>query len=391
MTMTTVGFQRRTSTGVAVGGMLLIAATAGMVRFGVGLFVPSLAAARPELAGSLGWAGAAQFTSYCVAAVVAVRIADRRPRTGLLLAGATASLGCLGVAVATDPVVFVLALLVGGMGCAFAAAALVPIIDAVVVPSAAATAQSMANSGTAVGIIGAGLVAFSAISIGPAWTVIALACAAAAVATWYPVRTRTDLAACRHPLGRAPAARPYGAWQLLLVPGAAAVIAGAGSSLVWTFGPLLMTASGPVAPDRVGWLWIALGLGGVLGALTGALVDRTGRRGGWLACVAILALASAGVALSMATGSAGTAYASMAVFGAAYMGLSGVLILWARHAWPSRAGAATSILFIALSVGQALGSAGFETVRQALEPTQMTLVAASLCIAAGLVTLRTKP
>jgi predicted MFS family arabinose efflux permease len=317
--------------------------------------------------------------------VVAARLVDQRPRTGLVLAGVTATIGCLGVAVASDPVVFVVAVLVGGMGGGFASPALVPVIDAVVAPGATATAQSVANAGTAVGVIGAGIVAFTATSIGPAWMVMALACAVAAVAAWYPVRARTDLASSRGSTSSPPSVRVPGAWRVLLLPGAAAVTAGAGSSLIWTFGPLLVTESGPVAPERVGWLWITLGLGGFFGTFAGSLVARTGRRGGWCTCAGALALASAGVALSVAAGNSWVAYASMALFGAGYMGLSAVLILWARHAWPGNAGAGTSILFIALASGQALGSVGFGAAQAFLGPTVLAALAASLCATGGLV------
>lgn len=120
------------------------------------------------------------------------------------------------------------------------------------------------------------------------------------------------------------------------------------------------------------------------------LVERTGRRGGWCAGAGALALAAAGVALSVATGSSWAAHAGMAVFGAGYMGLSAVLILWARHAWPDHAGAGTSVLFIALATGQALGAAGFGAAQQFMSPALLAVLAAGLCAAAGLAALRGK-
>ncbi|VXB42036.1 membrane hypothetical protein [Citricoccus sp. K5] len=137
----------------ALAGMLLIAATYGMARFGVGLFAPYLAADRPELVPVLGWAAGAQFTSYAVAATVAARLVAHAPRGGLILAGVTATLGCLGVAVATAPPLFIIAVFIGGMGGGFASPALVPIIDVVVAPAFSSTAQSEVNTGTAVGVI----------------------------------------------------------------------------------------------------------------------------------------------------------------------------------------------------------------------------------------------
>ncbi len=385
-----VDHRTRAGLGAAVAGMLLIAATYGMARFGVGLFAPYLTIQRPDLAGVFGWAAAAQFTSYSLAAVLAARFVDRRPRAGLVLAGATAAVGCLGVAVASAPAGFVAAVFIGGMGGGFASPALVPVIDAVVPPHAAATAQSVVNSGTAAGVIGAGMVASTAASVTSAWVLMALVCAGTAVAAWYPVRAHAGLAAS-HRRTAGPSSEPaWGPWRLLVVPGTAAVIAGAGSSLIWTFGPLLITDSGSVTSERVGWLWIALGLGGVLGTLTGTLVQRTGTPGGWCFCAGVLSLAAAGVAVTVTAGSAWTAYTSMALFGAGYMGLSGVLILWARHVWPSNSGAGTSVLFIALATGQALGSAGFGLAQDVLSPVFLSALAASLCAMGGLTALLRK-
>ncbi|MGM0931184.1 MAG: MFS transporter [Actinomycetota bacterium] len=375
-----------TGLGVAFAGMLLIAATYGMARFGVGLFAPLLALQRPELTEVLGWAAAAQFTSYSLAALAAARFVDRAPRAGLLLAGATAAVGCLGVAAASSPTTFVVAVFIGGMGGGFASPALVPVIDAAVPPRASATAQSLVNSGTAVGVIGAGLVASAAASVGSAWVLMGLACATTAVAVWYSARARADLGNSDRtdPERRSSRGPQLGPWRLLVIPSVAAIIAGAGSALIWTFGPLLLTDAESVATDQAGWLWIALGLGGFLGVLTGALVHRLGTQGGWCFFAGVLALASAGVASSVATGSAWTAYASMAVFGAGYMSLSGVLILWARNVWPGSAGAGTSMLFIALATGQALGSAGFGLARAPVSPVALATLAAGFLILGGL-------
>jgi MFS family permease len=379
--------------GMAVAGMLLIAATYGMARFGVGLFAPYLMAQRPALAGVLGWAAGAQFTAYCVAALVAARVVDRHARAGLLIAGVTAASGCLGVALAADPVTFVVAVVVGGMGGAFASASLVPVIDAVVAPSATSRAQAVANTGTAVGVIGSGLLSLTTNRVTPAWALMALFCAATAVAAWFPVRARTSwpLPGARNAATPRASASASNAWSPLAIPAAAAVLLGCGSSLIWTFGPSLVTKSGSVPYELVGWLWVALGLGGLLGTLTSSLVDRVGLRGGWCVCAGTLAAASAGIALAVTTGGAWVAYLALAVFGAGYMGLSGVLILWARNAWPGRAGGATSLLFIALSVGQACGSLAFGTAQSVLSPVVLAGLAAGACAGGGLVALIGRP
>ena len=151
---------RLSGLGVAFVGMMLIASTYGMARFSVGLFAPRLVVERPALASVVGLAAAAQFVSYAMAAAAAARLSDYWPRTALVLAGVTATVGCVGVAVASEPVSFVAAVFVGGMGAGFASPAMVRVIDAVVSDGLAPTAQSMVNSGTAAGVIGAGVLGF---------------------------------------------------------------------------------------------------------------------------------------------------------------------------------------------------------------------------------------
>jgi predicted MFS family arabinose efflux permease len=146
----------------------------------------------------------------------------------------------------------------------------------------------------------------------------------------------------------------------------------------------MLTGSGSVTSGQVGWLWVAVGLGGSLGTLTGALVERAGRPAAWCACAGLLALANLGVAASVATGSAVLAGASMACFGAGYMSLTAVLILWARQVWPDGAGAGTSVVFIALATGQALGAAGFDAAAGPGTSAVLALLAAALCTAVGL-------
>ncbi|OMH35283.1 hypothetical protein BGP79_02110 [Tersicoccus sp. Bi-70] len=382
--------------------MLLIAATYGLARFGVGLFAPALAEARPQLVAVLGWASAAQFASYALATTVAARLVDRRPRLGLVLAGLTATVGCLGVASAQEPVMFVLAVLVAGTGGGFASPALVPIIDAVAAPRMTATAQAVVNTGTSVGVVAVGLLSFSIAAPEQAWTIMAAACAAIGVLAWASTRRHPE------PAGRSAAGRPSQentarentarentarentsrSWRALAAPAAAAVTVGAGSSLLWTFGPLIVTDAGLTGPDAVGWLWIALGLGGSLGSATGALVTRVGLRSAW--CIGAVGVAAASVALGVAAvmGTGWLAPAAMGVFGAGYIGLSGVLILWGRHAWPGTPGAATSVLFNALATGQALGAAGFGLLLApfgtAAGPLAVAGVAAALSVAGGL-------
>ncbi|MBD3924497.1 MFS transporter [Nocardioides cavernae] len=364
------------SVAVALAGTLLIASTYGMARFGVGLFAPRLVAERPALAPVVGWAAAAQFVSYSVAASVAARVSDRRPGAAVLVAGTTAALGCIGVATTASPGWFVALVFLGGTGAGLASPALVRLVDAVTPPHAAATAQSLVNTGTAVGVVVAGALAFAVPSTAGAWWTMAALNALAAAGVLLLVRGRAGLGE-----PAAAASETSYDWHPLATPAAAAVVVGAGSALLWSYGPLIATGPGPVDDGSVGFLWIALGLGGLLGPLTGRLVERRGLARAWAWSVGAVAVASVALAGAVGLGLAWPAYVAMACFGAGYMCLSGVLILWARDAWPEAAGRGTSVLFVALAVGQAVGAVGFDLWLDVAGAVTACLTAALLCLA----------
>jgi predicted MFS family arabinose efflux permease len=361
---------------VALAGTLLIASTYGMARFGVGLFAPRLVAERPELATVVGWAAAAQFVSYSVAAAVAARVSDRRPRAAVLVAGTTAALGCVGVATTASAEWFVALVFVGGTGAGLASPALVRLVDAVTAPHAAATAQSLVNTGTAVGVVVAGALALGVPSTAGAWWTMAALNAVAAGGVLLLVRGSG---------GRGePTASGSGTsydWRPRATPAAAAAVVGAGSALLWSYGPLIATGPGPVDDGSVGFLWIALGLGGFLGPLTGRLVELRGLASAWAWSVGAVAVASVTLGGAVGLGLAWPAYVAMACFGAGYMCLSGVLILWAREDWPAAAGRGTSMLFVALAVGQAVGAVGFDAWLDVTGGVTACLTAALLCLA----------
>ncbi len=81
-------------------------------------------------------------------------------------------------------------------------------------------------------------------------------------------------------------------------------------------------------------------------------------------------MTAAGVAgalalLALAPGVVASAYVAFVVFGWSFVAATSALIAWAGHVLPSRAAWGTSVLFVLLVVGQALGStvAGASAVR----------------------------
>ena len=351
---------QRSSAGVVAlvaAGTALVAATYGMARFGVGLLHPATAAQRPELASALGAAGAAQFGSYCLAAVVAAFLVPRRSRLVAGAAGAVAGAGCVGIALSSSPWWYVVSAFVAGAGAGLASPALVGLLDALVPARMASAAQAVVNSGTSIGVVGAGVLAGAVQSPGVAWPSMAGLClvtGAAVVLTsgGRPVEAPVEARAGALPVGR-PAA--LASPTSLGLPTVAALGAGVVSAATWTYGPTAVVSRGALEADQVGLLWVALGLGGLAGAFVDRPVARLGAARTFAFCTGTLVVASVAVLAPVSDG-AWSPLVGAACFGAAYMAMSGVLILWSRLLDPERGAALTAWLFVALAVGQAAGA-----------------------------------
>ena len=100
--------------------------------------------------------------------------------------------------------------------------------------------------------------------------------------------------------------------------------------------------------------WVILGGAGIAGAFSGELVTRWGLRTGWITTAALMGLAT--YLIGAWPSSIMAACVGGAVFGASYVALSGVLIAWATFSLPRHGAAGTAALFIALALGQAVGS-----------------------------------
>lgn len=339
---------RHNGVALAVSSVALIAATYGMARFGVGLLHPQMAAARPSLEDALRPAGTAQFASYCVAVLIGGQLARTKARAVAAAAGLSAAIGCVGLLMAQTPTMFTIAAFVAGTGAGLASPALVPLLDRAVPTRLAGPAQTAVNSGTALGLMVSGSLVLITTGIVMPWALIATICVVAGLAVWFFATA---------PASSAPSAESAPGleqWEPLVLPLALSLVVGVVSAYVWTYGPSVITAKELISTDHIGWLWLTVGFGGLLGVFTSHLVDHTGPLGAFLLSSAGIILATAGIAL---TATPWVALASLAVFGASYMALSGILILWGRILRPGNGGQATAWLFLALAVGQAVGAA----------------------------------
>ncbi|WP_299957254.1 MFS transporter [uncultured Modestobacter sp.] len=352
-------------------GLTVIAVTYGLARYGYGLYLPQFRSAFGIGPGTAGVLAAAGYLAYCLAAATGQRLAGRaHGRAALWLAGGTAALGSLVVALAWSVPSLALGVLVAGSGAGAATPALVAAVTATVRPDAQPRAQALVNSGTGAGVVVGGLLVLAVPGAWrPAWAGFAVV---AVLATAWADR-----------VSRWPAAaevRPHAPLHGLVRPLVAAVLAGAGCAGVWTFGRDLMTVDGGLPDSTTGLLWCVLGVAGLLGGLSGDLVQRAGLRNAWAGAAVVTAAAS--LLLAALPSSVLAVAAGLAGFGAGFVALSGILIAWGAARLPDAAAQAAAVLFIALTVGQAAGAVLLGVVAGATSTPVAFVVAAGLVLAA---------
>jgi predicted MFS family arabinose efflux permease len=344
------------STVTVASGTALIAATYGLVRLAYGLVLPDVQHSLGFGAAVAGWTAAGSSVLYCVGALVGFVAAPTHPRLLVVLAGVSAGAGAVGMATSPSPVVFSVAAVVASAGAGLASPALVTLVQHAVRRDTA-RAQSVVNSGTGPGLVVAGLLALLLLPEWRAvWWVAAVATVVAAAAVLLAGRAAEQSTEHRPAPGTArPAARPPRSWltahrRLLVV----SLLLGAGSAAVWTYGRTLLVEAGAPAALSV-TAWVALGVGGTAVAGTARWVGRLRARSAWAVTTGAVAVATATLALAPQV--TGVALAACVVFGWGYTAATGALIAWTTELDPDRAPAGTSLLFVVLVLGQALGAA----------------------------------
>jgi predicted MFS family arabinose efflux permease len=334
--------------------------------------------------------GAGSYVGYCLVIVLSSALTPRwGPRRVAVLAGVMATAGTATVALAPSALVLATGILIAGASTGIASPPLAAAVSRWVREDSQPRAQTLVNAGTGVGVLVSGPVALLLLERWRlAWAMFA---ACAAVVTWWihvtvprgsdgPVPT-----GAREGRSSAP---PHRATGTLVV---GSFLVGLSSVAIWTFGRDLITVEGNASNLLASVMWIVIGAAGIGGALSGPLVQRIGIPASWMMLMVALAAASAG--LAAAPSNTWLVAAAAAVFGASYIALTGVALLWATRLYPRRAAFGVGMSFFVIAAGQAIGAslAGAGIDRFGLPPVFYACAAVAVLGAALAPIIRASP
>lgn len=343
---------------LAGSGLSLIAVCYGLARFAYGLFVPAFRSTFDMSAAAAGTIASSSYVAYCLGIVLATVGTSRwGPRAVAVCAGAAATAGTGLIALSPNPWVLAVGVVIAGSSTGMASPPLAEAIAHRVAPRVRDRVQTVVNAGTGAGVLVSGPVALLANDQWRgAW--FAFAGLAAAATIWAAVTIPAVPMAAPAPAARRgrhasattqqPPPAPASRTTLALV--CSALTFGMASAAVWTFGQDLLTSASGMSRTHATITWIVLGACGLLGAAAGDAARRWGAPAAWTALMTILGASTA--LLAAAPGSFPLALLASGVFGATYIALTGVLLLWgaSTQASPAR-GVGAAFLFLA--VGQA--------------------------------------
>lgn len=333
-------------------GFALIGVTYGLARFAYGLFLPAMREDLAFTSSLAGLIGAGSFAGYCVAIVASALLVERLgPRNVAALAGAVAALGMAAIALAPSPLVLACAVLFAGSSTGLASPPLAEAVAARIPERGQGRANTLINSGTSVGVALSGPIALAFTSAWrEAYWLFALLALGVTVWVWRALPPRAPSGGTGASGITVEALRRPGARPLML----AAFGTGASSAVYWAFARETMAEVGGLSAPLTSTAWVLIGLAGLIGGMAGDLVRRYGVSPVHRAALTALALAIAGVGLL--PGAVVVAYASAALFGAAYIMLTGVYLVWGILVFADRPALGLGLPFLLIAVGQTVGS-----------------------------------
>lgn len=355
-----------------------MAACYGLVRLAYGLYLPDV---ETELGLDASLAGAVSggaSAMYCVAAVVGFFLAARAPRLLVVAAAATAAGGATGMALSSQVEAFAVFAVVGSAGAGLASPSLVELLRRAVGGNRGQRFQVMVNAGTGPGLVLAGALALVLL---PNWRLAWAAAALVTVLSAIAVLLSTARARPRMRSTPSTVLVPPRSWFARHARAVcAALLLGAASAAVWTFGRTVLVEAGASATFSA-LAWMCLGVGGALVLPLSAALGRLGHTRAW--GLTSLVVAASTLLIGLVPGVQVLALVACVAFGWGYTAATGALITWTADIDDGRASAGTALLFVVLVLGQGLGAALAGWALGVASPALVFTIAAAFSVAAA--------
>ncbi|MDQ0300293.1 putative MFS family arabinose efflux permease [Salibacterium salarium] len=333
-------------------GITMIAVAYGLARFSYGLLLPNISTDLEMNPSTSGFISSLFYFAYCFAIVFAtVFTTEKGPRGMILAAGASAFLGLLIMGVSPNVWLLGTGVLLAGASTGFVSPPYGAAISLWLKEKQQGKANTWINSGTSLGLALSGA---GALVLASEWrlTYIIYACIALIALVWN--------AKAIPPLEKNPSVRfEKGKFSFRGVDGAVplvicSIVLGISTAAFWTFSVDFISSTNVYNSGELSIFWIIIGAFGILGGFSGSLIEKMGLAFAYKwACFVI---GTASLVIALFPDQWPLAYLSAALFGASYIFITGVLMVWGIRVFITNASLGIGTPFLLLAVGQVLGS-----------------------------------
>jgi predicted MFS family arabinose efflux permease len=124
----------------------------------------------------------------------------------------------------------------------------------------------------------------------------------------------------------------------------------------------------------------------LLAAFTGDVVARLGLVSAW--AMSMLALAAATATFTLASNSPLLLFGAAALFGAVYIALTGILLVWSTQTYRGTPALGVGAAFLMIAIGQAIGSPLLGTMSDVMSSQTAFMIAAAVAAAGAILVPR---
>ncbi|MFB1100545.1 MFS transporter [Terribacillus sp. JSM ZJ617] len=333
-------------------GLPMIAVTYGLSRFSYGLMLPYINETMNMAQSTSGVISSLSYIAYCIAIVLAMVFSNRvSPRSILIVAGFSSTIGLGIISVSGNPGVLGLGIFLAGLSTGFSSPPYADIIDENVEIKLQNQTNSWINSGTSIGTALTGVIAIIMTDSWRETYLIFMVIAIVVLFANYKVLPKKQNQTLNKNVKSGFSKEE---WRRAIPLILASLLLGISCSAYWTFSRDFMLQNESV-PDYLGeWLWVIIGVAGLLGGTAGACINKFGLMPAYR--ISVIALSTSSLLLGTFTDYIMIGFLSPALFGSSYIFMTGVLIVWGISVFKSNPSFGLGIPFLILALGQAIGS-----------------------------------
>ncbi|MGD7043126.1 MFS transporter [Jeotgalibacillus proteolyticus] len=329
-------------------GIAMIGVTFAFARFSFGLFLPPISETLNLSESNAGFVGSTAYAAYCLALLTSSYFIQKWGQFRVVqFAGLSVIIGLLGIAFSPNFYALACSTFIAGLGSGWASPAYAQVATESFTNKDQDRGNTWMNSGTSFGLV---VTSPIALLFTDQWRLafILFAVIALAVTVWN-MRVLPSKRPESVPTEKPKSFSFVKQAKFLL---AASFVIGLSSSIFWTFSRSYLTSVHEMSEGESVLFWVVMGLAGIIGGAAGGLIQKAGLGSSYRLTLLMMMLGVTGITIPNSV----SIYFSAALFGAAYILMTGIFIVWASRIFPNLPSMGVSLSFLFLGIGQSLGS-----------------------------------